>query len=101
MVSDVRAVIEREGPITVSRLARRTGLSERDVQAEVQELRLRGEPIVDAGVRGLRYTRDADELRHYIESRLDRARTILSAQKPLEETERRLRERVDLTLGLS
>jgi len=95
----VRRIIEADGPLTIREIARLTRFSRRDVESAVQALRLSGEPIIDEGVRGLRFTDDPAELEAYIESRLDRAKTILRANRPLEETAQRLRQR-DLVLGL-
>lgn len=89
----VRRIIEADGPLTIREIARLTRFSRRDVESAVQALRFDGDPIIDEGVRGLRYTEDPDELRAYIAGRRDRARTILAAAKPLRETERRLRQR--------
>ena len=95
----VEGVIRRHGPITLRDIARMTHLSRRDCEAAVQDLRLRGEPVIDDGQLGLRYTDDPDELAGYVKSRRQRARTILAAARPLRETERRLRQR-DMVLGL-
>jgi hypothetical protein len=97
--AQVEGVIRRFGPITLRDIARMTHLSRRDCEQAVQELRLRGEPIIDDGTLGLRFTDDPDELASYLRSRRERARTILRAARPLRETERRLRQR-DMVLGL-
>jgi hypothetical protein len=97
--AQVEGVIRRFGPITLRDIARMTHLSRRDCEQAVQELRLRGEPIIDDGTLGLRYTDDPEELASYLRSRRERARTILKASGPLRETERRLRQR-DMVLGL-
>lgn len=95
MVSAVEAIALRHlrEPITLADLSAACGLSRRDCESLIQQLRLRGEPIIDAGRDGLVLTDDPDRLAEYIERRLDRAKTILAAQKPLESTLARLQER--------
>lgn len=69
--------------------------SRRDVEAAVEALRLRGEPIV-GGNDGLRLTENPDELAAYVEARRRRMASIYLGSRALRRTVRRLRERTDL-----
>ncbi|MES2211329.1 MAG: hypothetical protein V4515_14295 [Chloroflexota bacterium] len=86
-------------PITLADLSAACGLSRRDMESLIQRLRLRGEPVIDAGRDGLVLTDDAEALDRYVQARRNRARTILAASRPLRVTVARLRQR-DLVLGL-
>ncbi len=69
----------------------------REIEGAVEELRLRGEPIV-GGPEGLRLTEDPAELGKYVEARRRRLVTIYAGTRALRRTLRRMQERADLTL---
>lgn len=85
------------GPITIDELRRLLMLTRRDVEAEIERLRLQGEPIV-ASSAGLRLTDDPDELAHYVEARRRRLVSIYMGNRALRLAARRMRERGDLVL---
>lgn len=72
----VLRVIRAGGPMTIDDVARTLGMTRRDVESAVQELRLRGEPIIDVGRNGLALTSDPDELAAYLEKRRRRTATV-------------------------
>lgn len=95
-------------PREVLRLLRTTGstidelrlilrVPRREIEGAVEELRLRGEPIV-GGPEGLRLTEDPAELERYLEARRRRTAHIHRGTMRLRSTLRRMRERGDLTL---
>jgi hypothetical protein len=77
-------------PTTIAELCILTGAGRRDVEACVEELRLRGEPIV-AGAAGLWLTEDPAELASYLERRRRRAAQIHRGTMRLRSTLRRSR----------
>lgn len=82
---------------TIADLAILCGVPRRDIEATVETLRLRGEPIV-AGGDGLWITEDAAELEQYVEARRRRIASIYLGNRSLRRTARRMREASDLTL---
>lgn len=108
---DVAGSGSMSGPLTgtpreVLRLLRTTGstidelrlilrVPRREIEGAVEELRLRGEPIV-GGSEGLRLTEDPAELERYIEGRRRRMASIYLGSRALRRTLRHLRERTDL-----
>ena len=84
-------------PTTIADLAVLCNVSRRDIEACVEELRLRGEPIV-AGNDGLHVTEDPAELEQYVDARRRRIASIYLGCRSLRRTARRMRERADLTL---
>jgi len=85
------------GPLTIEEVRAFVRLSRRDVEAAVEELRLRGEPIV-GGHDGLHVTEDPSELEAYLKARGRRTAQIHRGTMRLRSTLRRMRERADLTL---
>jgi biotin operon repressor len=79
-----------DGPRTIADVAHDTGLSRRDVEAELEELRRNGEPIV-AGADGIQLTNDPDELDRTVDQRRRRAVAIHRGTLALRSTVRRLR----------
>jgi hypothetical protein len=69
----------------------------REIEGAVEELRLRGEPIV-GGSEGLRLTEDPAELGAYIEQRRRRMASIYLGSRALRRTLRYMQEARDLTL---
>lgn len=82
-------------------LTTRLGASHRDVEAAIEEARLSGNPIIGSSLRGVKLTNDPDELAAYVAARRERLVSIYAGNRALRKAERRMRERVDLTLGLS
>jgi hypothetical protein len=69
----------------------------REIEGAVEELRLRGEPIV-GGSEGLRLTEDPAELEKYVEARRRRLVTIYAGTRALRRTLRYMQMERDLTL---
>jgi len=84
-------------PTTIADLAILCNVSRRDIEACVEELRLKGEPIV-AGNDGLRLTENAEELAAYVDARRRRLVSIYAGNRALRRTWRRMKEATDLTL---
>jgi hypothetical protein len=72
----------------------------REVEGAVEELRLRGEPIV-GGSEGLRLTEDPAELERYLEARRRRTAHIHRGTMRLRSTLRRMQEVHDEEEGLT
>jgi hypothetical protein len=85
------------GPLTIEEVRSFVRVSRREVEAAVEELRLRGEPIV-GGNDGLHVTEDPVELEAYVDARRRRIASIYLGCRSLRRTARRMRERADLTL---
>ncbi len=77
-------------PVPIATIAKCLGLSRRQVEAAVQELRLAGEPIIADGD-GLRMAWTAAELARYRANFEDRLRTMVRTRRALRDTERRMR----------
>lgn len=75
---------------TIGGLAFGLDLPRRTVEEAVEELRLRGEPIV-ASADGIRFTENVDELATYLEARGHRAAAIHRGTMAMRDTLRRLR----------
>lgn len=71
----LRCLRSHPEPVTIDEIRLHTGLSRRAVEAELEDLRLAGDPIV-AGPDGIRLTRDPGELARYLEQRRHRAAAI-------------------------
>lgn len=82
---------------TIADLATLLEIPRRSVEETVENLRLRGEPIV-AGKSGLRLTEDPAELSAYVEARRRRLVTVYRGTRALRTTLRRMQERDALTL---
>jgi len=93
----VLTAIKGWGPLPIAEIAALCSLSRRDVEAEVEELRLAGEPIVGDG-RGLRYVEDPSELEKYVQARRRRMLSEWKGTVSLKRTLRRMREREALVL---
>jgi biotin operon repressor len=87
--------------VTIDDVHAHTGLSRRAVEAELEDLRLEGHPIV-AGATGVRLTQDPRELAAYLEGRRRRAAAIHRGTMALRSTLRRLQAGMveQRTLGL-
>lgn len=72
----------------------------REIEGAVEELRLRGEPIV-GGSEGLRLTEDPAELARYVEARRRRLVTIYAGTRALRRTLRHMEEARDAERGLT
>lgn len=90
----------RQGPVTIADLTLLLGVSRREVEALVEDARLRGEPIV-GGNDGLRLTENPDELERYIDARRRRIASIYLGNRALRVTARRMREAQDDLAGLT
>ena len=75
---------------TISFLAQQLGLSRRDVEAGIEALRLRGEPVI-GGNEGIKYTLDLTELEAYIAGRRLRTAAIHRGTMALRGRLRRMR----------
>lgn len=95
-------------PLEVLRLLRTTSstidelrlilrVPRREIEGAVEELRLRGEPVI-GGSEGLRLTEDPAELAKYLDARRRRMASIYLGSRALRRTLRRMQERADLTL---
>jgi biotin operon repressor len=73
-------------------IAAELGVSRREAEAAIEELRLSGEPII-GGDRGVRLTDDPLELREYVQSRRHRALAIAKGTRQLRHTVNRLEGR--------
>lgn len=89
MKDRVLHIIRVAGPITLGEIARLPGMTRREAEAAVEELRLEGEPIV-GGNDGLRLTNDPDELAKYLEGRRRRAASIHRGTMSMRRTLRRM-----------
>ena len=75
--------------VTIDEIRSYTGLSRRAVEAEIEDLRLAGEPIV-AGPDGISLTSNPGELARYLEQRRHRAAAIHRGTMALRSTLREM-----------
>lgn len=75
---------------TLSGLASELGLCRRDVEAAIEALRLRGEPVI-GGNEGVKLTQDPLELDGYVSQRRYRTAAIHRGTMALRSTLRRMR----------
>ena len=87
-------------PQTKATLARRTGLTTREVEQDILAARLDHVPIVSSGA-GYRLARSAAEVETCWRALRSRALTQMVTARALRTTARRLAQPVDLTLGLT
>lgn len=72
-------------PHSIDELRYRLNVPRRDIEAAVEALRLRGEPII-GGASGLHLTSDPSELREYVNARRRRALSIFRGSRALRHT---------------
>lgn len=81
---------------TIGYLSEALRVSRRDIETAIQEMRLRGEPIV-TGAEGVRFSLDPTEVRANAMKLRDRALTQMHTAKALDDTADRL-EAAPMTL---
>lgn len=101
--SEVMRVLRDEGwrgPMTIERLTQITppGISRRDIESAIQQLRLEGQPII-TDAHGVHLSHDPAEVRATAMKLRDRALTQMVTAKALDDTADRL-EAGPMTLGL-
>jgi len=94
-MSDAHRVLqvlsERRYAMKIDVVAQWAGLTRRDTEAAIEELRLEGHPIV-GGNDGVRVTRDPREVREYVKSRRRRLFHVALGTRALLRTARRLED---------
>lgn len=101
--AEVLRILTDEGwrvPMTIERLTQVTppGISRRDIEAAIQQLRLEGHPVVTDG-HGVHLSKDPAEVRATAMKLRDRALTQMVTAKALDDTADRM-ESGPMTLGL-
>jgi predicted DNA-binding transcriptional regulator YafY len=95
----IRAVLSEQAE-TIATVATRAGVSRRDAEFAIAELRLAGLPIVGDG-EGVRLTSDPAELRAYAASRRRRLVQVALGTRQLLRTARRLEDEAASRQGLT
>jgi hypothetical protein len=98
--AEVLHTIRFFGPVKISEVCALTNLPRREVEAAVESLRIRGEPII-GGKAGLRLTEDPDELLRYVQARRRRMFSEWRGTRALRRTAKRMREVEDERIGLT